>query len=358
MASINFAKTSKNNKIMKKIAKLFLIMSLVLVANSCNKDEQLIEEQAKPLNHDATIYKMVTITNEQTAALRDEIATLASQNTKMTTEQYNGFVRSTIETYVGRLIESEPKHLENNNLQVNKVDPEEAQWSNNPDVYGGSVEQVLPAHLLARIDKLAIRLDAIVENPFYDIQSNMNAGAAEIENVIQNEISDINKDITLNVEEKEMLATACMAAKSMVQPQLGFFKTLATGAELLGEDMENFRRRSFFGRLIRAVARVAIAIVAVAVVAVLVVKLAPIIAVGSKFAIKIGGKSLIKKVLFGVSKKGVSSFGTMVKGGLYMPGSLLLGGSGGIIKAANKWDTDMSLKYWFKEFDFKGKVGA
>lgn len=338
-----------------------MIMSLVLVANSCNKDEQLIEEEAKPLNHDATINRMVTITNEQTASLRDEIATLAAQNTKMSSEQYNGFVRSTIETYVGRLIESEPEHLENNNLQVNKVDPEEAQWSNNTDVYGGSVEQVLPAHLLARIDKLAIRLDAIVESPFYDIESNMTAGAAEIENVIQNEISDINKDITLNVEEKEMLATACIAAKSMVQPQLGFFKTLATGAELLGEDMENFRRRSFFGRLIRAVARVAIAVVAVAIVAVLIVKAAPIIAGASKFALKIKMKGTLKSVLFGVKKKVTGTIGGLpltVKGGLYMPGALLLGGSGGVIKAALKWDTDMSLKTWYKEFELKGKVGA
>ena len=31
---------------MKKIEKLFMIMSLFLVANSCNKDEQLIEEEA------------------------------------------------------------------------------------------------------------------------------------------------------------------------------------------------------------------------------------------------------------------------------------------------------------------------
>ena len=357
MPLFNFVKNLKY-KIMRTIAKLFIFLSFVLLASSCNKDEQLIEEQAKPIDNVATINRMVAITIEQTKALKDEIAALDDKDTKMSTEQYNSFVRGTIETYVGKLIESDPERLQNDNLQINKVDANESEWSNNQNVYGGNVETILPPHIIARLDKLTLRLDAIIDNPFYEMEININAGATEIENVLQGEITDINNDLTLNPEEKDILTVACMTAKAMVMPQLGFFKTLATGADLLGEDMENFRRRGFWGKLIRAVARVAIAIVAVAVVAVLIIKLAPIIAVGSKFALKIGTKGILKKALFGVSKKGISSAGVMIKGGLYMPSSLLLGGSGGIIKAADKWDTDLSLKYWYKEFDFKGKVGA
>jgi hypothetical protein len=98
-----------------------------------------------------------------------------------------------------------------------------------------------------------------------------------------------------------------------------------------------------------------------AVVAVLVVKVAPLIAGASKFALKIKMKGTLKSVLFGVKKKVSGTIGGIpitVKGGLYMPGSLILGAGGGVIKACTKWDKDMSLKTWYKEFEFKGKTGA
>ena len=38
------------------------------------------------------------------------------------------------------------------------------------------------------------------------------------------------------------------------------------------------------------------------------------------------------------------------------PGSLYFGGIGGVVKSGLKWNDDMSLKKWYKEFDFKTKA--
>lgn len=100
--------------------------------------------------------------------------------------------------------------------------------------------------------------------------------------------------------------------------------------------MANWRKRSFFGRVIRAVARVDIAVVAVAVLTAVVVKTAGL--AGAKFAAAYKGKGLAKKLLLGVTKtrKASKTFKW------YSATSVGLGP--GIVKAAQSWDDNMLLK--------------
>ena len=82
-------------------------------------------------------------------------------------------------------------------------------------------------------------------------------------------------------------------------------------------------------------------------------------AASSKFVLKIGAQSAAKSIFIGVGKKAVATTiagPVTYTGGLVMPGALIFGGITGGVKAATKWDTDMSIKYWYKEIDFKLKL--
>jgi hypothetical protein len=116
------------------------------------------------------------------------------------------------------------------------------------------------------------------------------------------------------------------------------------------------------GKLLRAVGRVAIAVAAVTIASAILVKAALIIKPVAKiFASKVKAAGGFKKAVWkGVKKKYTTpNFTTGVMetftGGLTTIGSLSLGVGTGIIKASMKWNDDMSLKYWYKEFDFKTK---
>ena len=87
---------------------------ILFSAVSCNREEAIDESTKTFPSNAATINRMVQITNEHTAQVKNEIAVLVSRNTKMSTEQYDGFVRSTLTQYVTKLVESEPEHLVNN----------------------------------------------------------------------------------------------------------------------------------------------------------------------------------------------------------------------------------------------------
>jgi len=214
--------------------------------------------------------------------------------------------------------------------------------------------------LLTRFDAVADQLEAIDNNPIYDNETNLNNGGVEMENILQSQINSINNDASLSIVDKQGLSDAFQAAKELIQPEIGYFRTLAEGAQALNQDINTWRGRTFFGKLIRAVARVAIAVVAVAVVTAIIVKGAPLIAAGGKFAAKIAAKGATKSILFGVGKKvavtNVLGMTSTITGGLVMPGALYFGGVAGVVKASTKWDTDMSMKYWYKELDFKFKA--
>ena len=334
-------------------------MAIIAVALfSCRKSEPTEREQPTPFNNRETINKMVEITKQQTVKLKQKIEALTSQNVRMTNAQYENFVRENIEEYSQALIDAEPNYVENNNFQINQIDPEN--WTGEPNIYSGDAESALPNILLTRFDAVADQLEAIDNNPIYDNESNLNNGGIEMENILRNQINSINNDASLSTIDKQGLSDAFQAAKELIQPEIGYFRTLAEGAQALNQDINSWRGRTFFGKLIRAVARVAITVVAVAVVTAIIVKGAPLIAVGSKFALKIGAKGATKSILFGVGKKvtytnalGMAAAHT---GGLVMPGALYFGRITGVVKASTKWDTDMSMKYWYKELDFKFKA--
>ena len=182
-----------------------------------------------------------------------------------------------------------------------------------------------------------------------------------MENILQNQINSINSDVTLSLIDKQGLTDAFLVAKALIQPEIAYFRTLAEGAQALNQDMNTWRaNRTFKGKLIRAVARVAITIVAVAVITAVIVKAAPLVAAGSKFTLKIGAKGAMKSILFGVGKKVIYTNALKMAaahtGGLVMPGALYFGGITGVDKASTKWCTDMSMKYWYKDLDFKFKA--
>lgn len=338
--------------------KVFLIATLAITIFSCKKSETTSSESQKPFNNKETINKMVEITKQQTVILKEKIEALKASNTRMTNSQYEDFVRNSIEEYSEALISSEPNYVENNNFQINAIDNEN--WNGEPDVYSGDAESALPASLLTRFDGVADQLQALDDNPIYDNQTNLNSGGIEMENILQNQINSINNDATLSAIDKQGLSDAFQAAKELIQPEIGYFNVLADGAQSLNQDINTWRNRTFMGKLIRAVARVAIAVVAVAVVTAIIVKGAPLIAAGGKFAAKILAKGATKSILFGVGKKvavtNALGLTSTITGGLVMPGALYFGGIAGVVKASTKWDTDMSMKYWYKEFDFKFKL--
>jgi hypothetical protein len=343
---------------MTKSKKVFTAALIAVSLFSCKKSEKLEVEQPAPFNNRETINKMVEITKLQTVKLKQKIEALTAQNLRMTNAQYENFVRQNIEEYSQALIEAEPNYVENNNFQINQIDTED--WTGEPNIYSGDAESALPNTLLTRFDAVADQLEAIDNNPIYDNESNLNNGAIEMENILQAQINSINNDASLSTIDKQGLSDAFQAAKELIQPEIGYFRTLAEGAQALNQDITTWRGKTFWGKLLRAVARVAIAVVAVALVTAMVVYGAPLLAASSKFALKIAAKGATKSILFGVGKKVTytNALGMAIThaGGLVMPGALYFGGVTGVVKASTKWDTDMSLKYWYKELEFKFKA--
>ena len=344
-----------------KFKKVFTVAITALALFGCKKNEATEMEATTPFSNKETISKMVAITKQQTEKLKQKIDALIAQNASMTSAQYQNFVRENIEEYSQALIEAEPNYVENNNFQINQIDTEN--WTGEPNIYSGDAVSSLPNTLLTRFDNVADQLEAIDNNPIYDNESNLNNGGIEMENILQNQINSINSDASLTAIDKQGLSDAFLAAKELIQPEIGYFRTLAEGAQSLNQDMNTWGHRTFFGKLIRAVARVAIAVVAVAVVAAIIVKAAPLVAsVGSKFVGKIGIQGAAKSILFGVKKTVIATAPNAagiipsITGGLVMPGALMFGGIVGVVKASTKWDTDMSMKYWYKEVDFKFKL--
>ncbi|MBX9782759.1 MAG: hypothetical protein K2X48_05610 [Chitinophagaceae bacterium] len=338
-----------------KLLSIYLTIGFFLV--SCQKNETVQTKQEVPFDNKVTTAKMVEITNNQTKVLKEKIASLVASNARMSSVEYDNFVRENIEQYCNSLVAAEPTYVFNDNFQVNVLDTEN--WDNQPNVYSGDALTLLPQPILSRFDALADDLEAFENNPIYDNEVNLENGATQIETILQNHINTINLDPNLHFVDKQGISDALNAAKQLVRPELDYFKTLATGAISLGQDISEWRRRTFFGKLIRAVARVAITVVAVAVVTAVLIKGAVLIAPMSKFAVKVGVKGFGKSVFTGVGKtvtKKITGLPTLSYTGKFVsPGALYFGGIAGVVKASTKWDEDMSMKYWYKEFDFKFK---
>ena len=337
---------------------------ILLLGTACSKEElhpvvqqvQPVVEQVQPPDSE-TINKMVAITNRQTQLVKEQIVSLAARQIKMKTSQYNVFVRENVERYCRELVALDPT-FDTDNMQINQVDTNP--WGNDPTVFGGDVATVVPAAILTRFDAVADKLQVIEDNPLYNTDAHLNRGGVAMENILQTAINSIKNDPTLKLEDKQLLCDAFETAKALVQPKIAYFKTLAQGAEMLGQDLTIWKKRSFFGKVIRAVARVAIAVVAVTIVTALIIKAAPLVlAKYSLLAAKIKSKGALKSSLLGVGKKGKYTIGgasVPLPAGTSIPSSLWLSGPAGVLKAGIKWDTDMSLKHYYKEFDLKFKV--
>jgi hypothetical protein len=202
-------------------------------------------------------------------------------------------------------------------------------------------------------------------------KSNFNNEVEQIESIIESNRTALYQDPSLSISEKESLSDALFAAKSLVRPQVELLNVLASHVEIFDnaagiietngqEEVNQSRRRTFFGKLIRAVARVAIAITAVTVATAIIVVGAKVLIPASKFALKVKAKGVAKSIFKGVGKKvpakSVTGQTVYIKGSFVTPGSLYFGGLAGVVKSGLKWDDDMSLKYWYKEFEYKTKA--
>lgn len=279
----------------------------------------------------------------------------------------NAFIQKELQNYCNTLIASEPNYIFNDNLKINSLDDES--WENMPDVFSGSPETLFTQPMLKRFDKIASDLEEIENNSMYLEKSNINNEVEQIESIIESNRTALYQDPSLSISEKESLSDASFAAKSLVRPQVELLNVLASHVEIFDnaagiietngqEEVNQSRRRTFFGKLIRAVARVAIAITAVTVATAIIVVGAKVLIPASKFALKVKGvaKSIFKGVGKKVPAKSVTGQTVYIKGSFVTPGSLYFGGLAGVVKSGLKWDDDMSLKYWYKEFEYKTKA--
>lgn len=279
----------------------------------------------------------------------------------------NAFIQKELQNYCNTLIASEPNYIFNDNLKINSLDDES--WENMPDVFSGSPETLFTQPMLKRFDKIASDLEEIENNSMYLEKSNFNNEVEQIESIIESNRTALYQDPSLSISEKESLSDASFAAKSLVRPQVELLNVLASHVEIFDnaagiietngqEEVNQSRRRTFFGKLIRAVARVAIAITAVTVATAIIVVGAKVLIPASKFALKVKGvaKSIFKGFGKKVPAKSVTGQTVYIKGSFVTPGSLYFGGLAGVVKSGLKWDDDMSLKYWYKEFEYKTKA--
>lgn len=282
----------------------------------------------------------------------------------------NAFIQKELQNYCNTLIASEPNYIFNDNFKINSLDDES--WENMPDVFSGSPETLFTQPMLKRFDKIASDLEEIENNSMYLEKSNFNNEVEQIESIIESNRTALYQDPSLSISEKESLSDALFAAKSLVRPQVELLNVLASHVEIFDnaagiietngqEEVNQSRRRTFFGKLIRAVARVAIAITAVTVATAIIVVGAKVLIPASKFAMKVKAKGVAKSIFKGVGKKETQIRGNGIPNAVYAgkfvtPGSLYFGGIGGVVKSGLKWNDDMSLKKWYKEFDFKTKA--
>jgi len=260
----------------------------------------------------------------------------------------NAFIQKELQNYCNTLIASEPNYIFNDNFKINSLDDES--WENMPDAFSGNAETLFTQPMLKRFDKIASDLEEIENNSMYLEKSNFNNEVEQIESIIESNRTALYQDPSLSISEKESLSDALFAAKSLVRPQVELLNVLASHVEIFDnaagiietngqEEVNQSRRRTFFGKLIRAVARVAIAITAVTVATAIIV-----------------AKSIFKGVGKKVPAKSVTGQTVYIKGSFVTPGSLYFGGLAGVVKSGLKWDDDMSLKYWYKEFEYKTKA--
>ena len=118
---------------MKHLSKVLFVAFIAMSVFSCKKNQTIEKEQLRPFSNKETISKMVSITKQQTAILKQKINELNASNTRMTNHEYNNFVRDNIELYSEALIESEPNYIENDSFQINQIDDEN--WDGESNVY-------------------------------------------------------------------------------------------------------------------------------------------------------------------------------------------------------------------------------
>lgn len=162
--------------------------------------------------------------------------------------------------------------------------------------------------------------------------------------------------------DKDAMMVALDAAKQLVAPQANFLNALVQYSIAHGSDPNTtWRQRTLFGKILRAVARVAIMVAVTAIVTAAVIKTAGALApVGSKLALKIKGKSLANLAFKGVKYKGTTSIAggstAPIVGGFSMPGAIITGGITGVISAVQKFNYEMPYNgdYW-NEIKFYAK---
>jgi hypothetical protein len=198
---------------------------------------------------------------------------------------------------------------------------------------------------------------------FIEQQDNLSNAIYDIQSVIDQEKHKVDQIVGLAQIDKDALKAALQGARDLAGPQAEYLNALAEASFAMGVDPNiHWRQSRFLGRVLRAVARVAIMVVAAAVVTAAIIKTAGLIApAASKLALKIKGKSLTNLAFKGVKYKGTTKLagvGTRtVVGGFAMPGALVTGGAYGVINAYQKWNKPMPADgNWWNEFKISVKI--
>jgi hypothetical protein len=356
-----------------------LIIGTFLFLTSCQKNQSPTQSAETNYNLNETVKKIINITENRTNELKKIIKNNEYSSNHTNKElnisfsaqnfQQNGFVENEIRNYCNSLIAAEPNFLFNDNFTINTAVSEN--WDGLPNVFSGNAESLFSHPILTRFDNISQELEVIENNTKYLDKTNFTEEVQQIEAIFQNHSNAVNTDPLLSSSEKEALIDALMAAKSLVKPQMEYFNVLANYIETpnigigvqsdTDHEINQSRKRTFFGKLVRAVTRVVLTIAAVTVATAIIVVGAKMIVPASKFAMKVKAKGLSKSIFQGVGKKVTKIHGnglpnTVYTGKFVTPGSLYFGSIAGVVKSSLKWDSDLSLKKWYKEFDFKTKA--
>lgn len=345
---------------MKSKSYSIFIIFLSMIVFSCNKTKIELQEQSNMEKSNEVLKKMTDITNLHTQKLNDKIVELKSRNARLSAEQQNEFIDGAVHNYCNQLIELEPQSVFNDNFQWNAPFED---FGSGPDVLETDPSAILPTTFTNVFQSLENRIVAIESNPMYDQEINFNDGMAQIQNALTQEIGSINSISNMHPLDKEAMTVALDGAKQLVAPQAAFLNSLVQASFALGNDPNvTWRQRTLFGKILRAVARVAIMVAVTAVVTAAVIKSAGALApVGAKFALKIKGKTLANLAFKGVKYKGTTPLaggGTAsITGGFSLPGALITGGIMGAISAVQKFNSELPSNgnYW-NEIKFYAKA--
>jgi hypothetical protein len=248
------------------------------------------------------------------------------------------FFTESINEHCNTLLSLDPQHVFNDGFVWQS--PTMPSMFFEPDAISGD-----PAFMntpeTKHLESLDVRLRQI-ESQAVNSEADVNAQITQMEGALDAEISSVIADPSMDMLSKQESIDALFGTRQMLRSEANYLQTLMSVTD--PDNGQNIielqqRKRSFLGKLVRAVARVAIAVVAVTVVTALVVKTGGLASVKFAAAIKKTG-SFWNGVLYGVKvKSGVGTYSSLVLGGVY-----------GAINATTKWEKDMSIEKWYNEF--------